>query len=219
MQLVHAVYEPLGDGPHPTLIALHGWGANALDLLGLAPHLGPFLVLCPQGPVEVAIGPGMRGYGWFPLSAGTPPDVGAFEAGYAKLEAFLDDAMQRYPVSPDKVAALGFSQGGVMAYALAVRQRRRFAALAALSTWLLPELAEGSQRSTGLDGLPVLVQHGATDPLIPVARGRDAIEQLRAWKADPVYREYDMGHEINAASLRDLAEFLHRQLVSPLVRV
>src|SRR5262249_12223015 len=158
-------------------------------------------------------------YGWLALSAGGPPDAHAFEAACAQLDAFIGDAAQRYPVAADRIAVLGFSQGGVMAYALAVRQRRRFAALAALSTWLLPELAMGGQQSADLDGLPVLVQHGATDPLIPVARGRDAIERLRAWKADPVYREYDMGHEINAASRRDLAEFLPRQLVSPLVRV
>ena len=39
MQLVHTVYEPAGDGPHPAIVALHGWGANAMDLLGLAPYL------------------------------------------------------------------------------------------------------------------------------------------------------------------------------------
>ena len=37
MHLIHAIFEPPGDGPHPTILALHGRGANALDLLGLAP--------------------------------------------------------------------------------------------------------------------------------------------------------------------------------------
>ena len=60
MQLVHTVFEPEGDEPYPTVLALHGWGANAMDLLGIAPHLcsGRFLVICPQGPVEVPLGPG-----------------------------------------------------------------------------------------------------------------------------------------------------------------
>ena len=39
MHLIHALFEPPGDGPHPTILALHGRGANALDLLGLAPYL------------------------------------------------------------------------------------------------------------------------------------------------------------------------------------
>ena len=37
MHLLHTAYEPAGDGPHPTIVALHGWGANGMDLLALAP--------------------------------------------------------------------------------------------------------------------------------------------------------------------------------------
>ena len=68
MNLVHAIFEPQGAGPHPTLLTLHGWGANALDLLGLAPYLcgGKFLLLCPQGPLQVPLGGAGVGYGWFP---------------------------------------------------------------------------------------------------------------------------------------------------------
>ncbi len=73
MDLLHTAYVPPGDGPHPTVLALHGWGASALDLLGLAPHLGRghHLVLCPQGGIEVPLG-GASGWGWFPLTGGGP---------------------------------------------------------------------------------------------------------------------------------------------------
>ncbi len=221
MRLVHAVYEPAGPGPQPTVVALHGWGASALDLLGLAPHLdgGAFLVLCPQGPVDVPVAPGVRGYGWFPLSMGAPPDQAAFAHGYEALDEFLDEAARCYPVAPGRLALLGFSQGGVMAYSLALRRRHRFAAVAALSTWLVPGLVTEGIGSPDLERLPVLVQHGTDDPLIAVARGREAVEQLRAWNADVVYREYGMGHEISPVSLHDLTGFLHRHLVTPLVGV
>ena len=78
MKLLHAAHVPEGDGPFPTIIALHGWGANALDLLGLAPilHGGRALVLCPQGPLGLA-DPQSRiviGHGWYPITraAGRP---------------------------------------------------------------------------------------------------------------------------------------------------
>ena len=66
MKLVHALYEPAGDGPFPTIFAMHGWGSNAMDLQGLAPFIadGRFLVICPQGPFEVEIG-AINGYGWY----------------------------------------------------------------------------------------------------------------------------------------------------------
>src|SRR5690349_6033976 len=108
MQLIHAVHEPAGNGPHPTIIALHGWGANALDLLGLAPHLagGRFLVICPQGRIEVPLGP-MSGYGWFPITMGGPLDAQAFANGVNDARNFIDAAMQRYPIDPNKLVVLG----------------------------------------------------------------------------------------------------------------
>lgn len=219
MELVHTVYAPAGDGPHPTLLALHGWGANALDLLGLAPHLagGELLVLCPQGPVTVPIGPGMQGAGWFPLTMGAPPDPVAFAAAVTKLERVCAEAERTYPIARDRFAVLGFSQGGVMAYALATRQPERFAAIAALSTWFAPGLIDTSQ-PPDLAGRPVLVQHGTRDELISVERGRESVELLRRCRADVTWREYDMGHEISAASLRDLAAYLQRHLFSPIIR-
>jgi phospholipase/carboxylesterase len=218
MQLVHAIHEPSGDRPHPTIIALHGWGANALDLLGLAPHLGggDYLVLCPQGPIEVPVGPGVNGYGWFPITMGAPPDPAAFAHACAALDAFIDAAQRRYPIAADRVALLGFSQGGVMAYAQALRPRLRLAAVAALSTWFAPALIDPTS-APRLDGLPVLVQHGADDELIQVARGRESVERLRELGADVTYREYPMGHEISGASLRDLVGFLDGHLRSPII--
>lgn len=214
MELIHAAYEPAGAGPHPTLLALHGWGANALDLLGLAPHLGggDLLVLCPQGPIEVPIGPDMIGYGWFPITMGAPPDPVAFAESVGALDAFVAAARQRYPIDDRRLAVLGFSQGGVMAYALALRHGRALAAVAALSTWFTPGLAPLGAAS--LAGVPMLVQHGTRDELIEIARGRESVEALRAAGADVRYREYEMGHEICPASLSDLVDFLDEQLGS-----
>ena len=161
------------------------------------------------------IGPGMNGYGWFPITMGAPPDPAAFARSVDALDGFLGAAQRRYPIAGDRLAVLGFSQGGVMAYALALRHGRALAAVAALSTWFAPGLSERGAAS--LAGLPVLVQHGTRDELIDVSRGRESVDALRAAGADVRYREYEMGHEINAASLRDLAGFLGEQLLSRIV--
>ena len=77
MDLMYTAHVPQGDGPFPTILALHGWGANAHDLLGLAPYMleGQALMLCPQGPVAFQAGPGQIGYGWFPITGGGPMDL------------------------------------------------------------------------------------------------------------------------------------------------
>ena len=217
VNLLHALYEPPGDGPHPTILAMHGWGASALDLLGLAPYLagGNFMVLCPQGPVEVRTG-GPPGYGWFPLTAGAPPDPGAFERAVDLLREFLDQAHKRHPIDPRKLVALGFSQGGVMAYTLALSEPQRFAGLVGLSSWLPPMLADQLPQAER-DQLSALVHHGTNDTMIPLDRARESVEVLRRLRVPLTYREFEMGHEINGQSLTDLTRWLAEKVVSPII--
>lgn len=217
MNLKHAVYEPEGEGPHPTVLALHGWGASALDLLGLAPHLagGRFLMLCPQGPVEVPLG-GPVGYGWFPLSGGAAVDAGALGRGVDLLREFLAQARRRYPIDAGKLVVLGFSQGGVMAYTLALGEPQGFSGLVALSSWL-PDRLAAQLPPVPRDRLATLVHHGAADPMIPVERGRESVEVLRRLGVPTTYREFQMGHEINAQSLTDLVGWLGDKVLSPII--
>jgi len=219
VQLIHTLYEPAGAGPHPAILTLHGRGANAFDLLGLAPHLcdGKFLMICPQGPLEMPIGPDAVGYAWFPMSMGGPPDVAAILASQKLLLAFLDQCLQRYPIDARKLAILGFSQGGLMAHSVALAHPERFAALAALSSWLPKELVEELSIGEGVRSLPVLVQHGTQDPMIEVDRARDSVERLRDLKVPLTYREYDMGHEIRPRSLTDLSAWLEEKVLSPIL--
>ncbi len=213
MDLFHTVQHPAGDGPHPTIFALHGWGANAHDLFGLSPHLlgGEALFICPQGPVEVPMPPGQPGpggYGWFPITGGGPPDPSAMVAATFELRAFIDAAKKAYPVDPNEIYVLGFSQGGVMAYDLVLRSPGEFKALIALSTWLPAELVQRAERGPELEALPTLVIHGEQDPMIPVDRARESIERLQGLGVPVAHAEYPMGHEINPHSLRDMAGWL-----------
>ena len=144
MDLLHTAHVPAGDGPFPAILALHGWGASAHDLIGLARmlHGGEAIFLCPQGTFEVPLGPQMGvGYGWFPLSQGEPPDPVEFLVARQLVAAFLEDALERYPIDRSRLVVLGFSQGGVMAYDLVLESPERFKALVALSSWLPAEVA------------------------------------------------------------------------------
>ncbi len=218
MQLIHTIWEPTGEGPHPTIIAMHGWGANALDLIGLAPYVGDgrFMIICPQGPLEVPIGP-TRGYGWFPIRMGTPPDPEEIEAAVSSAAKFVDSAVERYPVDRRKLAILGFSQGGVMAYRLALANPSRYAGLIALSSWFPPELKGTPTDLEALQRLPTLVQHGRADDMIEISRARTSVEHLRELRIPLTYREYDCGHEITADGLQDLSEFLMNKVLSPIL--
>jgi len=207
MKLVHAAYEPAGADSRPALLALHGWGANALDLLGLAPYLPGLMMVCPQGPIDVPDAPA-NAHGWYPRNPGTPPADAAIDAGVSAVAQFIDEAAPRYGLGERKIALLGFSQGGVIAYGLALRHPERFAALIAISTWLPDSIADSITVTPALARLPILIQHGRSDDLIEIGRARAAAERLRALNLNPVFRDYDCAHQITAEGLRDIGRFI-----------
>ena len=212
MTLAHVVAHPGGSEPLPTVIALHGHGANAQDLIGLAPHIaaGRTLWVCSQA--QFTIEPGLYGFTWFQRGPDGQRDPQQFEHTVEAVKDFIDEARARYPIDPARTVLLGFSQGGGLAYRIALAEPRRFAGLAALSTSLSDELAGTLEPGDGVGDLPVLVQHGENDPMIDVDRARQARERLRAIGVEPEYHEYPMGHEIGQQSARDLSAWLERVL-------
>ena len=213
MNLLYTAHVPAGDGPHPALLLLHGWGASAHDLVGLAPalHGGNALVLCPQGPLAFEAAPGMLGHGWFPLSTERPPIAAEVEAARDAIELFLDDALAAYPVDRARLVIGGFSQGGFMAYQIALRSPARFAGLMALSAWLPAALAREIPKQRAHAALPALVVHGTEDPLVPVEQ---RVAQL-ALGVPTEYREYPMAHEIRPEALQVVLEWLESRALRP----
>lgn len=219
MELLYTAHVPPGDGPFPTILALHGWGASAHDLIGLAPvlHGGRALVLCPQGPLAFEIGEGYVGHGWFELSQVRPPGAADITRAADQVRAFLAAAAERYPIERRKLVALGFSQGGVLAYELALREPERFAGLVALSSWLPADLADSIPPAPGGESFPALVVHGTRDPMIPVERAQESRKLLGERGFSVTYREYEMEHGIGPEALRDLVGWLDSKVLSPIL--
>ena len=210
VELMHTAHVPAGPGPFPTIVALHGFGASAHDLLGIAPHIqqGEVLFICPQGPMMIESAPGQRAYGWFPLSQAGEIEPASLVGARGLLEGFIEDAMERYPIDPDRLVLLGFSQGGVMAYDLALGRPERFSALVALSSWLPDAVVSGLKDDEARSSLATLLIHGTNDPMVAIDNAKEAREKLEELGVEAAWGEYEMGHEINQNALRDLIGWL-----------
>ncbi len=210
MDLLYTAHVPAGPGPFPTIIALHGYGASAHDLLGIAPQIrrGEVVFLCPQGPLTLEVGPGQRAYAWFPIDTSGQVDATALVAARGAIEGFLDDTMKIHPIDPERVVVMGFSQGGVMAYDLALGRPDRFKALVALSSWLPEAVVQGLRPDPARAGLPTLLIHGTRDPMIAIDNARKAKAELEGMGMHVAWGEYEMGHEITPGALRDLVGWL-----------
>lgn len=130
-QLFWRASEPPSPGDRsPLLLLFHGYGSNEGDLLALAPLLPGFRLVSARGPLE--LGPGA--YAWFDLGGPTLEiDPGSFLESLQRAEALLDDLSARYACGPHRLVVGGFSQGAMLAAALALRQPARVGALLMMS--------------------------------------------------------------------------------------
>jgi phospholipase/carboxylesterase len=190
---------------HPTLLMVHGRGADEEDLLGLSSWYDPrLMILSVRAPFQFSAG---GGYTWYDVGEVGAPEPAMFRSSYDKLAQFVDDALAQYPVDRKRFFLLGFSMGTVMSYALSLTKPQLFRGVLAHSGYV-PEGTSLTFRWQDLAHLSYFIAHGSMDPVIPVGFARHAHELFAASNAPVVYKEYPMGHEINEESLADATAFL-----------
>ncbi|MBI3241879.1 MAG: alpha/beta hydrolase [Chloroflexi bacterium] len=208
LPLKHLTRFPAGDAaPHPTIICLHGRGSNEGDLISLAPYLDDRLLwISPRAPLDL-----MGGWEWYRLEGIGAPDQPSFDAALETLDRFITEAVAAYPVDPQRLFLLGFSQGSMMSYSFALTQPARVAGVIAQSGYI--PLSSGLKvDEAGLKGKPFVITHGTHDPLLPVQWGRDSYETLKRLGAEVEFHEFRMGHNVSDESIEVIAEWMKKRL-------
>jgi phospholipase/carboxylesterase len=210
--LQHLVFFPTSAGrDYPTIIAMHGRGADEKDLVPvvLALELPDVMLVTPRAPFAFPYG----GYAWYNLAREEVPDPETFQTSLGLLQKFVEEIRAGYPVNSERLILLGFSQGTVMAYASALLDPSKFRGIAALSGYI--PLGFGLPLQTSkLARFPVFISHGSNDMIMPVRFGREASAFLNHAGADVTYREYPMGHEVRENTISDLGEWVRKTLSS-----
>ncbi len=211
--LFHRVVPPrkAASALHPTLLLLHGRGADEEDLLGLSSFLDErFLILSARAPYPFPSG---GGYTWYDIGEVGAPEPTMFRSSYDKLSTFVHDALEHYAIDKKHLYLLGFSMGTVMSYALALTQPNLFRGVAA-NSGCVPEGTHLTFLWHQLASVEFFITHGTYDPVIPVAFARQAKELLDAHKVRFQYKEYPMAHQISEESMSDVAAWLTQHLAA-----
>src|SRR6266540_3122619 len=112
------------------VIAIHGRGSSAEDILGLARQVAAADVLF--------VAPQAAGSSWYPYSFLSPiPQNEPYLSSALRLIAALVDDIVAEGVPHERVGILGFSQGACLSLEFAARHARRYAAVIALSGGLI----------------------------------------------------------------------------------
>jgi phospholipase/carboxylesterase len=192
------------------LILHHGRGTDERDLLPLADLLDPerrLHVISPRAPLQL---PGAPGYHWYLVPKVGHPDPSTFHASVAELADLHDELWESTALTPEHTVLGGFSMGAVMSYALGLHgERPRPAGILAFSGFV-PTVEDWEPELASRSGMPVLIAHGRSDPVINVEFARRARELLEPAGLMVDYRESAAAHNIDPGDISRAASWLDR---------
>ena len=178
------------------LVLLHGWGADAQDLLPVGKLLTEkfkdrFEIVSLSAPQPHPSGSGRQ---WYPLY---PHKWEQVPKAVLDVEKVLNNlCLEQIPLQ--KTWLLGFSQGGAMALELATRIK--FEGVFALSSYPHPEWQPIK------DSSPIFLCHGNMDQVVPKEASQKSFKILRENGIKSELFLFEGGHEIN----KDLIDHCHK---------
>lgn len=193
------------DEASSAIIAIHGRGADAADIINLAGEVAP--------PGVVILAPNAVGQTWYPYRFIEP--IERNEPYLTSALSLLDRLFARLAESDipaDRVALLGFSQGACLALEYAARNAQRFGAVVGYSGGLIGPMGATFAYPGSMDGTPVFIGCSDVDAHIPVARVEETARVMTELGAAVDLRIYPgMGHTVNQDEIQAA-----RALLAPL---
>jgi phospholipase/carboxylesterase len=186
--------------PGPPLLLLHGTGGTERDLLPLARDLAPgAALLAPRGTVLDPVTPRF----FRRLRAGAFDEEDLL-ARAAELATFVSAAAAEYGFTAGTVTAIGFSNGANAASALMLLHPETVSAAILVSA--MPPFRRPP--ATELTGHRVLISNGLRDPMAPPSLTTRLVEDLTSRGADVDVLQHSGGHQLAAAHLPLMREFV-----------
>lgn len=190
----HHLFEPGSDSDAPPLLLLHGTGGDERDLLPLARAVAPgSALLSPRGDVNE------RGQlRFFRRFAEGVFDVEDVRRRTHALADFVSAASRHYGFSPERLIALGFSNGAnIAATLLQLRPESLGGAILIRSMVVLDQPAAAGT----LRGKRVLMTNGEADPIVPEDHPARLADLLRAGGADVKVHVLPASHGLTATDV------------------
>ena len=199
-----------------TVIWLHGLGATCHDFEPVVPllHRPDLRFLLPQAPQRpVTINGGFVMPAWYDIRTMEQTPDRNDPAHIAQAQGWLEELIAQQiqaGVPSQRIALIGFSQGGAMALHTGLRHASKLAGMAVLSAYLLlPETLQAEQSQANLQ-TPVFFGHGLYDPVVGRSAGKAAYDAVGHQRAS--WRDYPMEHEVCLEEIEDLRVFLQAVL-------
>lgn len=194
---------------NPLLLLLHGYGSNEEDLFSFASELPEeYYVVSARAPYELQ----PYGHAWYAITFDA--DQNKFSDDDQAIESrdliarFIDELILELPIDSENVTLIGFSQGTILSYAVALSYPEKIKRVVALSGYLNEGILASGYESKDFSNLKMYISHGTQDQVIPVDWARKAPETLKNLGIELTFKEYPIGHGVSPQNFHDLKNWL-----------
>jgi phospholipase/carboxylesterase len=210
LSLHHLVREPkIKLDKNPLLLLLHGYGSNEEDLFSFASELPEeYYVVSVRAPYELGYG----SYAWYAINFDADEnkfsDIPQAQESRDLIANFIDELVANYSIDAAKVTLIGFSQGTILSYAVALSYPEKIQKVVAMSGYLNTEMAIPNFEKNDFSHLKIFASHGTVDQVVPVDWARKAAPTLTQLGIEVVYKEYPIGHGVAPQNFYDFKNWL-----------
>ncbi|MBU1568033.1 MAG: carboxylesterase [Proteobacteria bacterium] len=218
MTLLPAIELETRPNPDSTVIWLHGLGADGNDFAPIVkqlqlPAAAAIRFIFPHAPVmPVTVNGGFVMPAWYDIlemQIDRRVDQPGLLASAKAIGGFVDRELDR-GIAGKRLVVAGFSQGGAVAYHLVLSHTTPLGGLLAMSTYLAT--ADTLVYSPANKEIPIKIQHGTHDPIVPETLGRKAAARLTQEGYQISYQSYPMEHSVCPEQIKDISWWLQTVL-------
>ncbi len=193
----------------PLLLMLHGYGSDENDLFSFANELqDEFFIISAKAPYKLQ----PHGNAWYAINfdadQGKWSDNDQAKSSRDCIAKFIDQVCKTYPVDSENVTLLGFSQGTILSYAVALSYPEKVNTVIALSGYINEGIIS-FKPPENYKHLSVYSSHGSADQVIPVTWARKITAQLNDLKIAHKYSEFPVGHGVAPQNFYELKAWLN----------
>lgn len=187
------------------LIMIHGRGASAEDILGLADHfqINEFALIAPQA----------TNHTWYPYSFLVPPSQNEpwLSSALALVKDIVSDVKAK-GIKAENIYFAGFSQGACLALEFVTRNAEKYGGVAAFTGGLIGDKIYTENYQGNFSGTPVFIGTSDPDPHVPVERVNESaalLEKMNAVVTKKIYK--NMGHTIISDEIDNVNKLMFKK--------
>ncbi len=214
LSLNHIVKEPtIKKGKTPVLFMFHGYGSDENDLFSFATELQEELfIISVRAPYPMQ----PHGNAWYAIyfdaAQGKFSDDAQAIESRDKIANFIDEAIQAYNLDADNVTLLGFSQGTILSYSVALSYPEKVKNVIALSGYLNEDILKDGYEKNDFTNLNIYCSHGSVDQVIPIDWARKAPNRLKELGIHTTLNEFPVGHGVAPQNFYQFKEWLNHKI-------